>query len=107
MCGPCRGYTTRTSCYHRGVLRQQLEDEEFGVRWPSACEVVNLGAGERPPVKTQQTGDLVCAVVNGRVCELTITLYVTLQLRSVSVQLTQLPIQLSSVVTLLRDNAVR
>jgi hypothetical protein len=38
-----------------GVLRQQLEEYEVGVRWPPACEDVCMGAGDHLLVKTQQT----------------------------------------------------
>jgi hypothetical protein len=44
------------------------------VRGPPAYEDVSPGAGERPLAKTQQTEDLVRAVLNCRVCELAIVL---------------------------------
>jgi hypothetical protein len=38
----------RTSCHYERVLRRQLYEQEFGVRWPPACEDVNPAAEERP-----------------------------------------------------------
>jgi hypothetical protein len=37
----------KASCHYETVLRQQLEEWEFGVRWPPACEDLSLGAEER------------------------------------------------------------
>jgi hypothetical protein len=73
LCGPCRGYITRSSCDYDRVLRRQLEEYEVGVRCPPAWErvlrqslaskVVNTEAEDataleavtrRQPVKIQQ-----------------------------------------------------
>jgi hypothetical protein len=58
--GPCRGYIKRTSCQYEGAMRRQLEESEFGVRWPPACKDVSPGAEERPlleEVTKQRNGD--------------------------------------------------
>jgi hypothetical protein len=47
--------TVRAEATQReGVRRRQLEEYEFGVRWPPACEDVSPGA-EKRPMKTQKS----------------------------------------------------
>jgi hypothetical protein len=49
-----------TTCHYDKVLRRQLEEQEVGMRWPSPCEDVSLGAEECPLLEavTKQHSDV-------------------------------------------------
>lgn len=49
--GPCQGYMRRTSSHYEKVLRPELEEQEFDVRRPPACEEMSPGAEEHPSLE--------------------------------------------------------